>query len=81
MPDNQSVKEALNKKGAFGTDIDLDSYELGSKDADVVEDLRDSEYEKYMENVGVVSDEINRAGTLMFIDNGMSHCSTKVQAR
>ena len=79
MPDNQSVKEALNKKGAFGTDIDLDSYELGSKDADGVEDLRDSEYEKYMENVGVVSDEINRAGTLMFIDNGMSHCSTKVQ--
>lgn len=79
MPDNQSVKEALNKKGAFGTDIDLDSYEVGTRDVDQVDDLQGSDYERYMENVGVVSDQMNRAGTLMFIDNGMSHCSSKMQ--
>lgn len=79
MPDNQTVKEALNKKGAFGEDIDLERYEDGTNAPEFVEDLQDSEYQRYMENVGVVSDEINRSGTIMFIDNGMSHCSAKVQ--
>lgn len=79
MPDNQSVKEALSKKGAFGADLDIDRYEEGTYEPEQIDDLQSSDYRKYMENVGVVADEINRAGTLMFIDNGMSHCSAKPQ--
>ena len=79
MPDIQSVKEALSKKGAFGADLDIDRYEEGTYEPEQVDDLQSSDYRKYMENVGVVADEINRAGTLMFIDNGMSHCSAKPQ--
>ena len=76
---DDSVREALGKKGAYGKDIDLDAYDEGERDADSVQDLEDSEYRRYMENVGVVADEMERSGTLMFIDNGMSHCSPKTQ--
>lgn len=79
MPDNQSVKEALSKKGAYGEDLDLDRYEAGTREPERIDDLESSDYKKYMENVGVVSDEMNRAGTLMFIDNGLSHCSSNPQ--
>ena len=79
MPDNQAVKEALSKKGAYGADIDLDRYEEGEKDPEQIDDLESSDYKEYMEKVGVVSDEMNRSGTLMFIDNGLSHCHTAEQ--
>ena len=71
--DTQSVKEALNKKGAYGADLDLEHYDEGSGDARTIDDLQSSEYKDYMEKVGIVADEINRSGTLMFIDNGISH--------
>ena len=74
MPDDKAVRDALEKKGAFGTDIDIDRYEDGTSTPDQIDDLQSSDYQRYMENVGVVADEINRSGTLMFIDNGMSHC-------
>ena len=73
------MKEALNKKGAYGADLDLDHYEEGSKDSVQIDDLQSSKYKDYMEKVGVVADEMNRSGTLMFIDNGMSHCSSSQQ--
>lgn len=79
MPDNQAVKDALSKKGAYGSDIDLDDYDEGSKESVVIDDMESSDYRRYMENVGVVADEINRAGTLLFIDNAPSHCSAKPQ--
>lgn len=79
MPDNQAVREALSKKGAYGADIDLDRYEEGEKDPEQIDDLESSDYKEYMEKVGVVSDEMNRSGTLMFIDNGLSHCHTTEQ--
>ena len=79
MPDNQAVKEALSKKGAYGADIDLDRYEEGERDPEQIDDLESSDYKEYMEKVGVVSDEMNRSGTLMFIDNGLSHCHTTEQ--
>lgn len=80
MPsDNQHIKDALTKKGAYGADLDLDRYDEGTCEPEQIDDLQSSDFKKYMENVGVVSDEINRAGTLMFIDNGMSHCSAKTQ--
>lgn len=79
MPDNQAVRDALSKKGAYGSDLDLDRYEEGSRDPEQIDDLESSDYKQYMEKVGVVSDEINRSGTLMFIDNGLSHCHTNEQ--
>ncbi len=79
MPDNQAVRDALSKKAAYGTDLDLEHYEDGSKDSVQIDDLESSEYKRYMENVGVVADEMNRAGTMLFIDNAPSHCSSKPQ--
>lgn len=79
MQDHQAVKDALSKKGAFGADIDLDRFDEGSKESVVIDDLESSDYKKYMERVGVVADEMDRAGTLLFIDNAPSHCSTKPQ--
>ena len=80
MPaDNQAVKDALSKKGAFGADLDLEHYDEGSGDTRTIDDLQSSEYKDYMEKVGIVADEINRSGTLMFIDNGMSHCHSNQQ--
>ena len=80
MPgDNSAVREALKKKAAYGADVDIERFEEGTYEPDQVEDLEGSEYEKYMEHVGVVADEMARAGTLTFIDNGQSHCSPKLQ--
>lgn len=79
MSNNETVKESLSKKGTFGADLDLDKYVEGTRDPDQIDELKGSRYESYMRNVGIVSDQINRSGTLMFIDNGMSHCSTKYQ--
>ncbi|MBQ3685740.1 MAG: SufD family Fe-S cluster assembly protein [Candidatus Methanomethylophilaceae archaeon] len=79
MADEKTIREALGKKGAYGADLDLDRYEEGTREPEQVDDIESSDYKKYMEHVGVVADEMNRAGTLMFIDNGMSHCSTKRQ--
>jgi len=79
MPDSQTVREALSKKGAYGKDLDLDHYDADADKEVKVDDLRTSDYRKYMENVGIVADEMERSGTLMFIDNKASHCSPRVQ--
>lgn len=79
MPSDHDIKDALSKKGAFGADLDLDHYDEGAREVEHIDDLQSSEYKRYMENVGVVADEMNRSGTLMFIDNGMSHCSSTAQ--
>ena len=80
MPaDNQSVKEALDKKGAYGADLDLDRYDEGTKAPEQIDDLQSSGYKDYLERIGVVADEMNRSGTLIFIDNGMSHCHASQQ--
>ena len=79
MPSKDDVRQALDKKGVYGKDIDLERFDEGDKDAVEIADLESSEYKRYMENVGVVADEMARSGTLMFINNAMSHCSPKVQ--
>lgn len=79
MPESQTVREALDKKAAYGKDLDLKHYDVEANEQVVVDDLKTSDYKRYMENVGIVADEIARSGTLMFIDNKPSHCSPKVQ--
>lgn len=77
---DRSVKEALNKKAAFGRDIDLDAY-VDDNTQTKIDDLNtmDKETKQVMENVGVIADEAGRAGTIMFINNRVSHCSVKEQ--
>lgn len=76
MPESETVREALAKKGAYGPDVELDRYDEGSRESRSIDDMQSSDYKDYMEKVGVVADEMNRSGTLLFIDNAPSHCGT-----
>ena len=82
MQDGQdrSVKEALDKKAAYGRDIDLNAY-VEDDTQTKIDDLSkaDKDTKKIMENVGVIADESGRSGTIMFINNHVSHCSLKEQ--
>lgn len=73
------VRKALEKKGAFGPDVDMGLYDKADM-KESISDLKDADKDtrQIMENVGVVTDDSNRAGTIMFIDNSMSHCSNKM---
>ena len=77
---DQSVKKALDKKAAFGRDIDFSEY-VEDNSQRKIDDLTkvDSETKNVMENIGVIADESGRAGTIMFINNRVSHCSVKDQ--
>lgn len=81
MQNGEDVKKALNKNAPYGSDIDLDKFNIGKYDPDQYEKLEDAKNLKdNMENVGIIPSEEGRSGTIMFIDNGMSHCSNKEQA-
>ena len=77
----ESVQKAMDKKAAYGPDVNVDKYDEGDNDAEQIENLDDTpeDIKKRMENVGVVTDEENRDGTILFINNKMSHCSNKAQ--
>ena len=77
---DRSVKEALSKKGAYGPDIDVSGY-VHDDTQTRFDDLEkiDGDTRRVMENVGVVTSEEGRAGTIMFINNKVSHCSVKQQ--
>lgn len=77
---NSRIKEALKKRAEYGEDVDLSDYEVGRRDKGVIEDLEGCEniYKETMESVGVTADEESRAATIMFIDNTMGHCSSKL---
>lgn len=77
--DGKDVKKALDKKAKYGQDLDLSKYVLGSYEPQRIDDLEktDDEMRKRLAEVGVVSDEKDRSGTILFIDNAESHISTK----
>ncbi|AGI48044.1 ABC-type transport system involved in Fe-S cluster assembly, permease component [Thermoplasmatales archaeon BRNA1] len=79
--DEADIEEALKKKAAYGADVDLDKYEEGDKEVEQIENIRDTpeELRKRMINVGVEADDDGKEGTILFIDNAMSHCSNKAQ--
>lgn len=83
MSDNRedSVRKALGQAAAYGKDIDLAKYEEGEAHPEQIEKLTDApaDLAKRMENVGVTADDSERDGTILFIDNGMSHCSNRAQ--
>lgn len=79
--EHRGVKEALKKSSAYGPDVDLESYNVGETDLGHIDDLEnvDSDIKDLMVNVGVVSDEEGRDGSIVFINNSMSHCSNKIE--
>ncbi|MGI5964496.1 MAG: SufB/SufD family protein [Candidatus Methanomethylophilaceae archaeon] len=77
---DKAVREALDKKAAYGRDVDLEKYNPVCRDSPVIDDLEGSqnEFKETMTSVGISPDESLRSGTVMFIDNSMSHCSNKL---
>ncbi len=79
MQNGEDVKKALNKAAAYGKDIDLEKFDEGTREPTQIEDIAGSnEFKETMTRVGVTG-EGDRSGTIIFIDNGMSHCSNKEQ--
>ena len=79
--DENEVKKALDKKAAYGEDIDLNRYTEGDYEVEQIENITDTpeDLRKKMINVGVEADDEAKDGTILFIDNAMSHCSNKAQ--
>lgn len=77
---DSGIKDALKKKAEHGHDVDLSKYEIGRRDRDIIDDLKSSDnvFKETMESVGVTTDEDSRAATIMFIDNTMGHCSSRI---
>ena len=74
-----SIKKALDKKAEYGPDIDLSRYSM-IREQKIIENLEEApeDVKKRMESVGITSSkETERDGSIMFIDNRISHCSNK----
>lgn len=73
------AENAAEKKAAFGEDFELEKFEEGSKISRPIEDLQtlDEESKKTLLQVGVVPSEEGRSGSLIVLDNAVSHSSLK----
>ncbi len=73
------AEKAAEKKAAFGEDFELEKFEEGSKISRPIEDLQtlDEESKKTLLQVGVVPSEEGRSGSLIVLDNAVSHSSLK----
>lgn len=73
------AEEAVNKKAAFGEDFELEKFEEGSRVSKPIEDLQtlDEESKRTLLQVGVIPSEEGRSGSLLVIDNAVSHSSLK----
>ncbi len=73
------AESAVEKKAAFGEDIELGKFEEGSKVSRPIEDLQtlDEESKRTLLQVGVVPSEEGRSGSLLVLDNAVSHSSLK----
>lgn len=78
---SDGVRKALDKAGAFGPDVALSDYEVGERDVEKVSDLNkaSADMKDSMLSVGVTTDGVDRDGSIIFINNGMSHCSNKAE--
>jgi Fe-S cluster assembly scaffold protein SufB len=73
------AESAIEKKAAFGEDIELEKFEEGSRVSRPIEDLQtlDEESKRTLLQVGVVPSEEGRSGSLLVLDNAVSHSSLK----
>jgi ABC-type transport system involved in Fe-S cluster assembly, permease component len=75
----KKAESAAEKKAAFGEDFELEKFEEGSKISIPIEDLQtlDEESKRTLLQVGVVPSEEGRSGSLLVLDNAVSHSSLK----
>ncbi|AYK15129.1 MAG: SufB/SufD family protein [Methanosarcina flavescens] len=73
------AEEAAEKKAAFGEDFELEKFEEGSRVSKPIEDLQtlDEESKRTLLQVGVIPSEEGRSGSLLVLDNAVSHSSLK----
>ncbi|HII91176.1 MAG TPA: SufD family Fe-S cluster assembly protein [Methanosarcina sp.] len=73
------AESAIDKKAAFGEDFELEKFEEGSRISKPIEDLQtlDEESKRTLLQVGVVPSEEGRSGSLLVLDNAVSHSSLK----
>jgi Fe-S cluster assembly scaffold protein SufB len=73
------AEEAAEKKAAFGEDFELEKFEEGSRVSKPIEDLQtlDEDSKRTLLQVGVIPSEEGRSGSLLVIDNAVSHSSLK----
>ncbi|MCC4766824.1 SufD family Fe-S cluster assembly protein [Methanosarcina sp. DH1] len=73
------AESAVEKKAAFGEDIELEKFEEGSRISKPIDDLQtlDEESKRTLLQVGVVPSEEGRSGSLLVLDNAVSHSSLK----
>lgn len=75
----KKAENAMDKKAAFGEDFELDKFGEASKVEKPVKDLRDLDDESKitMSRVGVIPSGEGRSGSLVMLDNAISHLSLK----
>jgi ABC-type transport system involved in Fe-S cluster assembly, permease component len=73
------AEAALKKTAAYGEDFDLDEYSIASKDVEKTEDLGElsEEDQRTLLNVGFTPSEENRSGSLIMLDNAVTHTSLR----
>lgn len=73
----RKAQEALKKSAAYGEDFNLDEYSLAPENAAKTDDLEklSKEDQKTLLNVGFTPSEENRSGSLIMLDNTVTHTS------
>ncbi|MCL2891037.1 MAG: SufD family Fe-S cluster assembly protein, partial [Methanomassiliicoccaceae archaeon] len=81
MQNDKTVNDALKKKAAYGPDVDIDDFKVGTYTPEKIAELNKAseDMKERMVNVGVAPAEEERSGSLLFIDNGPSHISTTAE--
>jgi len=73
----KKAERAVEKSAVFGEDFNLGEFEIAPTDVETKEDLQDldEETKKTLLNVGVVPSGEGRLGSLLMLDNAISHTS------
>ncbi|WP_445475812.1 SufB/SufD family protein [Methanococcoides methylutens] len=73
----EKAEKALKKSAVFGEDFDLDRFKIASKEVETTEKLEDldEDTKRTLLNVGVVPSGKGRMGSLLMMDNAISHTS------
>lgn len=75
----KKAEEALKKTAAYGEDFDLSEYGIAPTDVKEVDDLvtLSEEDQRTLLNVGFTPSQENRAGSLIMLDNTVTHTSLR----
>lgn len=75
----KKAEEALKKSAAYGEDFDLNDYGLAPEEAERADDLEElsEEDQRTLLNVGFTPSEDNRSGSLIMLDNAITHTSLR----